>query len=98
MDKMRIVAFTTGVAVLALMIGLAGAQDRTMQTKALKNAYKMLLDQVDRNKDGKLSVAECSTAWKEKATGEGKCKYWDANGDGIITEEEYVQQGLKAMK
>ena len=26
---------------------------------------------------------------------EKNCKYWDANGDGFITEEEYVQQVKK---
>ena len=26
---------------------------------------------------------------------EKNCKYWDANGDGVITEDEYVQQVKK---
>ena len=26
------------------------------------------------------------------------CKYWDANGDGTITEDEYVKQSRKLMK
>jgi uncharacterized low-complexity protein len=98
MDRMKIAAFAAGVAVLTLTVVSAGAQDRTRQTNALKNAYKMLLAEADKNKDGKLSIAECSAAWKDKTTGEEKCKYWDANGDGVITEEEYVQQGLKLMK
>jgi hypothetical protein len=29
---------------------------------------------------------------------EKECKYWDANGDGTITEEEYVSQARKIMK
>jgi hypothetical protein len=26
---------------------------------------------------------------------EKNCNYWDANKDGIITEDEYVKQGMK---
>ena len=27
-----------------------------------------------------------------------ECKYWDANGDGTITEEEYIGQVRNIMK
>ena len=26
------------------------------------------------------------------------CKYWDADGNGVITEDEYVKQVLKIMR
>ena len=35
---------------------------------------------------------------KDKKKAEKDCKYWDANGDGVITEEEYVKQVKKIMK
>jgi hypothetical protein len=28
---------------------------------------------------------------------EKDCKYWDANGDGVITEDEYVKQVRRIM-
>ena len=39
-----------------------------------------------------LSLAECMSISKNKSKIERDCKYWDANGDGYITEEEYVKQ------
>jgi len=99
MFKMKSITLLTAILILALTINLVTAQDReAVKIKALKTGYNMLLSEVDKNKDGKISLEECLSAWKEKAIGESKCKYWDKNGDGIIIEEEYIQQGLKAMK
>ncbi len=99
MNRMNIIILLTAALILALTINPVSAQDRAaVKVKALKTGYNMLLSEVDKNKDGKISLDECLSAWKDKAIGKGKCKYWDENGDGIITEEEYVQQGLKIMK
>lgn len=58
--------------------------------KAARNAFKEILKNSDKNKDGKLSKAEFMTIWKDKNTGEKNWKTWDTNKDGFITEEEYV--------
>ncbi len=64
----------------------------------IKKNFQTILQAADTNKDGKLSMQECMAMWKDKSTGEEKCKYWDANNDGIITEDEYVKQARKKMK
>jgi hypothetical protein len=58
-----------------------------------RNIYKTLLSQADTNKDGKLSVAECMAIYKNKTMAQKNCNFWDADKDGIITEDEYVKQG-----
>ncbi len=99
MFRMNSIILLTAILISALTTNSVYAQDRqAVKVKALKTGYKMLLSEVDKNKDSKISLDECLSAWKDKAVGESKCKYWDKNGDGIITEEEYVQQGLKIMK
>jgi hypothetical protein len=95
MKRMNLIVFAAAILFLTLTINPVSAFDREA---ALKTAYNQLLSEVDKNKDGKISKEECLSVWKDKAYGETKCKYWDKNGDGIITEEEYVQQGLKIMK
>jgi hypothetical protein len=99
MHRMNIIILVAAILILALTINPVSAQDReAVKIKALKTGYNMLLSEVDKNKDGKISMEECLSTWKDKAIGESKCKFWDENGDSIITEEEYVQQGLQIMK
>ena len=64
----------------------------------IKGAYRQVLAEADKNRDGKLSMSECLAVWKDKKTAEKNCRYWDANGDGVITEDEYVQQVRKIMQ
>ena len=78
--------------------GRSFAQDKGPRTEMIKGAYQEVLRTCDTNKDGKLTLQECMEMWKDKAKAEKNCKYWDANGDGIITEEEYVGQVRKIMK
>lgn len=59
----------------------------------IREAYKMILSQVDANKDGKLSVAECMAIYKDKSMAKKNCTFWDVDKDGTITEAEYVKQG-----
>ena len=59
-----------------------------------RSAYELILSQTDTNKDGKLSVSECKAIYKDPALADKNCNFWDANKDGIITEEEYVKQGM----
>jgi len=64
----------------------------------IREAYRMILSQVDANKDGKLSVAECMAIYKDKGMAKRNCTFWDADKDGIITEAEYVRQGSNLGK
>jgi EF hand len=64
----------------------------------IRSAYRMILSQADTNKDGKLSVSECKAGYKDPAMADKNCKFWDADSDGIITEDEYVKQGMSIGK
>jgi hypothetical protein len=64
----------------------------------IRQAYRMILSQADANKDGKLSAAECMAIFKDKSAAEKNCSFWDIDKDGIITEDEYVQQALNIGK
>jgi Ca2+-binding EF-hand superfamily protein len=81
-------------AVLMLIGGVSLAQDGGMSTEAIKNAYRQILAGADKNGDGRISMQECRAMSSAKEM-EKNCKYWDANGDGFITQEEYVQQVKK---
>jgi Ca2+-binding EF-hand superfamily protein len=82
---------------------IAGSQTISGQSqKDIENsaheAYKMLLKETDKDKDGKISKKEFLAIWKDKKAAEEKYKAWDVNNDGFITEEEYVQVAMDAGK
>jgi len=71
------------------------AQDAAKKMEqTARDAYKELLKETDKNKDGKISRAEFYAIWKDKKVAEEKYKFWDVNKDGYITEEEYVKAVL----
>jgi Ca2+-binding EF-hand superfamily protein len=88
--------------VLATFFLLAGdaalAQGKGPPTEMIQNAYRQILAGADKNGDGKLTLAECMAISRDKAKIQKDCKYWDANGDGVITEDEYVQQARRIMR
>jgi hypothetical protein len=86
------------IGALALSVIPSLAQGVGPSDAAIKEAYQSLISALDANKDGKLSVTECMAMSKDKKKAEKDCKYWDANGDGVITEEEYVKQVKKIMR
>lgn len=63
-----------------------------------RSAYRQVLQEADKDKDGKLSMAECKAMFKSSAQGEKNCGFWDANHDGIITEDEYVSQVMSLQR
>jgi len=65
-----------------------------LSDERIRSAYRLILSEADTNKDGKLSVSECKAGYKDPAMAEKNCKFWDADKDGIITEDEYVRQGM----
>lgn len=71
----------------------AGIPDR--QVRVL---YGQLLSATDANQDGQVSVVECQGIYADPVLAEQKCQYWDADGDGIITEDDYVQKVMNMGK
>jgi hypothetical protein len=96
--RRRMIACTLAAMSLSLVGTASAAQGGDKRASALHTAYQEILKTADTNKDGKLSMDECASIFKDPAKAKKDCTYWDANRDGIITEEEYVQQGLKLMK
>ena len=86
------------VSLVLLNGNLLLAQEKGPPAEAIKNVYRQILASADKNGDGKLSLAECMSISKNKSKIEKDCKYWDANGDGYITEEEYVKQAKAIMR
>ncbi len=92
--------FLAGVFVaFAFLTGnVLSAQEKGPPTEVIKGAYRQILSSADKDGDGKLSLAECMSISSNKSKIEKDCKYWDANGDGYITEEEYVKQAKGIMR
>jgi hypothetical protein len=86
------------MAVLILTGNLASAAQKGPSDEMIKGAYRQILAGADKNGDGKLSMAECTSVSSNKSKIEKDCKYWDANGDGTITEDEYVSQARRTMR
>jgi hypothetical protein len=96
--RRRMIVCTLAAMSLSLVGTAVVAQGGDKRAASLHTAYQEILKTADKDKDGKLSVDECTSIFKDPAKAKKDCTYWDANKDGIITEEEYVQQGLKLMK
>lgn len=64
----------------------------------IREAYKMILSESDTNRDGKLSLAECKANYTDQSVAEKNCTFWDVDGDGIITESEYVKKAASLGK
>jgi hypothetical protein len=86
------------VVVLVLTGSLVSAAPKGPSDEMIKGAYRQILSGADKNGDGKLTMAECTSISSNKSKIEKDCKYWDANGDGTITEDEYVSQARRTMR
>jgi hypothetical protein len=94
---------TPALFVLVFLISLPApcvtpAQQRGPSDEMIKANFREVLKAADKNRDGKLSISECLAIWKDRNKGEKECKYWDADGNGVITEDEYVKQVRKIMR
>jgi hypothetical protein len=98
MNRMAMLLVTGAVFAGLLWLPSAFAQQKAPPPDFAKNAFKMVLSQADKNADGKLSMEECYAMWKDRAIAEKNCSYWDADGDGIITEDEYINRAMKKMQ
>ena len=84
---------------LFLTFSIAFAQKaKGPSDEMIRGAFQQVLAGADKNGDGRISMEECMSISNDKKKIEKDCKYWDANGDGIITEDEYVKQVRKIMQ
>lgn len=74
-----------------LSFSFAVAKDKSSNEDFLRNAYRQILATVDKNKDGKMSMAECMSNATDKNYSKQNCLSWDADRDGTITEDEYIK-------
>lgn len=99
--KRYAVLFLSGMFIFSFLVlsgNLSVAQQKPSRENLIRNAYRQILAGADKNGDGKLSMDECMSISRNKQKIAKDCKYWDANGDGVITEDEYVKQALKIMR
>ena len=66
--------------------------------KNVRKAYKGLLKETDKDKDGKISKTEYFAIWKDKNVAAENYKTWDVDKDGFITEDEYVKVAMRPEK
>jgi hypothetical protein len=85
-------------SILILLGSVSVAKEKAAREDLIRNAYRQILTAADKNGDGKLSMDECMSISKNKKKIEKDCKYWDADGNGVITEDEYVKQVLKILR
>ena len=83
---------------LILSGGVSFAKEKASPEDRIRNAYRQILTAADKNGDGKISMNECMAISRDKKKIAKDCKYWDADGNGVITEDEYVKQVLKIMR
>ncbi len=94
---MKSVVVLVVLLVASVMASPAFTADQAQEQRT-RDAFKMILEQADTNKDGKLSMAECMAMYKDKNMAEKNCTFWDINKDGFITEDEYVKQASSLSK
>jgi Ca2+-binding EF-hand superfamily protein len=88
--------FSLAVIIMVGALSIGKATDPAEERA--RSAYKLILSQTDANKDGKLSLAECRAIYKDPALADKNCNFWDANKDGLISEDEYVKQAQSLGK
>lgn len=99
--KRYAILFLSGLFIVSFLIlsgSISFAKENTAREDLIRNAYRQILTAADKNGDGKLSMDECMSISKNKKKIEKDCKYWDADGNGFITEDEYVKQVLKILR
>jgi hypothetical protein len=78
----------------ALTLGLLGAAALAAPPpeQTVREVFVQVRTIADTNQDGTLSFVECRTLLTDQKQAERNCRFWDANKDGIITEDEYVER------
>ena len=99
--KRYAILLLSGVFMFSFLI-LSGsvslAKGKTVREDLIRNAYQQIRTAADKNGNGKISMDECMAISRDKKKMEKDCKYWDADGNGVITEDEYVKQVKKILR
>jgi Ca2+-binding EF-hand superfamily protein len=99
--KRYVILFLSGMFIFSFLIlsgSVSFAKEKAAREDLIRNTYRQILAVADKNGDGKISMDECMSLSKNKKKMAKDCKYWDADGNGVITEDEYVKQVLKILR
>jgi hypothetical protein len=66
--------------------------------KNIRQIYKDLLKETDKDKDDKISKTEYLAIYQDKKSAEENFTKWDTSKDDFITEDEYVKSILDMGK
>jgi len=87
-EKMNGVKILIWVVAVTVLLGGCAAT----QTQASKKDYESLCAALDHDRDGKISKQEFQSGAKDKKEAEKLFQLCDANKDGYLDLEEYLQQ------
>ncbi len=85
-----LLANSLGALTLGLLAAAASATPPPEQT--VRDVFVQIRTVADTNQDGTLSVEECKTLLTDQQQAQRNCRFWDADQDGVITEDEYVER------
>lgn len=74
----------------SMMIYGQKKEDDSPEAQQARDAWKTFTGICDKNQDGKIDRSELPKIKEDKVAGEAKFKKMDKNGDGFITEDEYI--------
>ncbi len=79
--------------VIIFLVSLSSFECAAFQDKGNQLDKDALFQILDRNKDGKISLEEFQTIWKDKEAAKGAFKAMDLNNDGYLSKEEFGKPG-----
>jgi hypothetical protein len=85
-----LLANSLGALTLGLLGAVALAAPPPEQT--VREVFVQVRTVADTNQDGALSVEECTSLLTDRQQAQRNCRFWDADKDGILTEDEYVER------
>lgn len=99
---MKRLSYLTVIFVLGFsLVTFAQKKDDSPQAQQARDAWNTFTNACDENHDGKIDRSELPKIKEDKVAGEAKFKKMDKNGDGFITEDEYIvyyKEWLKERK
>jgi hypothetical protein len=81
---------SVALAVLSLLIPAAASAQHSVARK--DSAFTMMIKQMDKDRDGKVSREEYFAAFPDRKAAEQNFKKWDYDKDGFLTSADYKLQ------